>query len=155
MEDTDRTLSLVSKTGDKFEVSYTAGAFDRRKLIVDCWCLYSFPLNNACLYTAKLSQLVSDATEKFEDCDTTPPVEILKVESECLAKVIDFLMHYQQDPLEEIKTPLSDNTFNGVVKQPWYREFVAVDNPMLFDLVTAANFMAIRECDIYMHSCSS
>jgi len=64
-------------------------------------------------------------------------------------------MHYQQDPLEEIKTPLSDNTFNGVVKQPWYREFVAVDNPMLFDLVTAANFMAIRECDIYMHSCSS
>jgi hypothetical protein len=48
--------------------------------------------------------------------------------------------------LNEIKTPLEDNTFEGVVKQEWYRNFVLeVDNPMLFDLVTAANFMAIRE----------
>jgi hypothetical protein len=28
MEETDRTLSLVSKTGEKFEVSYKAGEFD-------------------------------------------------------------------------------------------------------------------------------
>jgi S-phase kinase-associated protein 1 len=123
MEDTDRKLSLVSKTGDKFEISYSA---------------------------AKLSQLVSDATEKFESDDDnssviTPPVEILKVESDCLAKVVEFMEHYEKEPLEEIQTPLADNTFEGVVKQAWYREFVAVDNPMLFDLVTAANFMAIRE----------
>jgi hypothetical protein len=94
---------------------------------------------------AKLSQLVSDATEKFDDQDTTPDVEILKVESECLKKVVEFLEHYDKEPLDEIKTPLNDNTFEGVVKQEWYREFVSVDNPMLFDLVTAANFMAIRE----------
>ena len=94
---------------------------------------------------AKLSQLVSDATEKFSESESTPPVEILKVESECLAKVVEFLNHYEKEPLEEIKTPLADNTFEGVVKQDWYRDFVAVDNPMLFDLVTAANFMAIRE----------
>jgi S-phase kinase-associated protein 1 len=117
MEETDRTLSLVSKTGEKFEVSYKA---------------------------AKLSQLVSDATEKFDDQDTTPDVEILKVESECLKKVVEFLEHYDKEPLDEIKTPLNDNTFEGVVKQEWYREFVSVDNPMLFDLVTAANFMAIQ-----------
>eukprot|EP00956_Cyclotella_meneghiniana_P042714 scaffold249306_cov73-Cyclotella_meneghiniana.AAC.1 len=93
---------------------------------------------------AKLSQLVSDATEKFSESESTPPVEILKVESECLAKVVEFLNHYEKEPLEEIKTPLADNTFEGVVKQDWYRDFVAVDNPMLFDLVTAANFMAIQ-----------
>ena len=97
-------------------------------------------------HTAKLSQLVSDATEKFEESDEpTPPVEILKVESECLAKVVEFLNHYDKETLVEIQTPLPDNTFEGVVKQKWYREYVKVDNPMLFDLVTAANFMAIRE----------
>ena len=69
----------------------------------------------------------------------------LKVESECLEKVVEFLKHYEHEPLKEIKTPLEDNTFEGVVKQEWYRNFVQVDDPMLFDLVTAANFMAIRK----------
>ena len=99
-------------------------------------------------FTAKLSQLVSDATEKFTEEETSitpPPIQILKVESECLAKVVEFLNHYETEPLDEITTPLTDNTFEGNVKQEWYREFVTVDNPMLFDLVTAANFMAIRE----------
>lgn len=97
---------------------------------------------------AKLSQLVSDATEKLEDDPSSEShdVEILKVESECLQKVVEFLNHYEEEPLVEITTPLRDNTFEGVVKQEWYRSFVAgVDNAMLFDLVTAANFMAIRE----------
>lgn len=59
---------------------------------------------------------------------------------------MEFLVHHLEEPLAEIKTPLEDNTFDGVVKQQFYRDFVkGVDQPMLFDLVTAANFMAIRE----------
>ncbi|KAL3790514.1 hypothetical protein HJC23_007663 [Cyclotella cryptica] len=92
----------------------------------------------------KLSQLVFDASENKED-EECSDVPILKVESECLEKVVEFLKHYEQEPLKEIKSPLEDNTFEGVVKQEWYRNFVQeVDSPMLFDLVTAANFMAIQ-----------
>lgn len=59
---------------------------------------------------------------------------------------MEFLVHHLEEPLAEINTPLEDNTFDGVVKQQFYRDFVkGVDQPMLFDLVTAANFMAIRE----------
>jgi hypothetical protein len=164
MEDTDRKISLVSKTGDKFEISYKAGEFQKScrylsflhcslktasslPLLFHRCC----PLHTYQTFSAKLSQLVADATEKFEsDCDDDTndkptPVDILKVESDCLDKVVEFLNHYEKEPLEEIVTPLADNTFEGVVKQQWYREFVNVDNPMLFDLVTAANFMAIRE----------
>ena len=84
--------------------------------------------------------------EDDEDNESPEDVEILKVDSPCLEKVVEFLKHYQEDALKDIKTPLEDNTFDGVVKQVWYQDFVkGVDQPMLFDLVTAANFMAIRE----------
>lgn len=58
---------------------------------------------------------------------------------------MEFLIHYHSEPLTEIKTPLDDNTFEGNVKQEWYQNFLkGIDQPMLFDLVTAANFMAIQ-----------
>ena len=102
------------------------------------------PLNHLSLFpTAKLSQLVSDAIDSEDTSKSS--LSLPKVESPTLAKVVDFLHHYDSDPLVDITTPLTDNTFEGNVKQEWYRQFVSVDNPMLFDLVTAANFMAIRE----------
>lgn len=147
MEDTTKTLNLVSKTGDKFELSYEAGevAGYLRLRVLSASRSSRFTSQFCLLLKAKLSQLVFDASENKEDDDDSD-VPIIKVESECLKKVVEFLKHYEQEPLNEIKTPLEDNTFEGVVKQEWYRNFVLeVDNPMLFDLVTAANFMAIRE----------
>lgn len=115
------TIKLISRSGDSFELPYAA---------------------------AILSQTVKDAQSCEDDEENENPddVEIVKVESRCLEKVVEFLVHHLEEPLAEIKTPLEDNTFDGVVKQQFYRDFVkGVDQPMLFDLVTAANFMAIRE----------
>ena len=120
MADAGATIKLISRTGDAFELPYVA---------------------------ARLSQTVKDAQPCEEEDDNEQPedVEIVKVDTPCLEKVVEFMKHYHEEPLEEIKTPLEDNTFDGVVKQEWYREFVkGVDQPMLFDLVTAANFMAIQ-----------
>ena len=73
-------------------------------------------------------------------------VEISKVDSACLEKVVEFLKHYHDEPMTEIITPLEDNTFDGVVKQQWYRDFInGVDQPLLFELLMAANFMSIRK----------
>ena len=102
---------------------------------------------------ARLSQTVKDAQPcEDDDGESEDPedVEIVKVDSPCLEKVVEFLKHYDDEALKEIKTPLEDNTFDGVVTQEWYRDFVkGVDQPMLFDLVTAANFMAIREFSLF------
>eukprot|EP00571_Detonula_confervacea_P010313 CAMPEP_0172300016 /NCGR_PEP_ID=MMETSP1058-20130122/2196_1 /TAXON_ID=83371 /ORGANISM="Detonula confervacea, Strain CCMP 353" /LENGTH=179 /DNA_ID=CAMNT_0013009671 /DNA_START=36 /DNA_END=575 /DNA_ORIENTATION=+ len=114
------TIKLISRTGDPFELPYVA---------------------------ARLSQTVKDAQPCEDDDENESPedVEIVKVDTPCLEKVVEFLKHYNEDALKEIKTPLEDNTFDGVVQQVWYRDFVkGVDQPMLFDLVTAANFMAIQ-----------
>ena len=101
---------------------------------------------------AKLSHTVKDAQgidDDTEDPEKPEDVNILNVDSQCLEKVVEYLNHYMKEPMEEIKTPLEENTFEGVVKQQWYQDFVAVvagvDQPMLFDLVTAANYMAIRK----------
>ena len=91
---------------------------------------------------ARLSQTVKDAQpfEEGDDDDAEPEdVEIVKVDTACLEKVVEFLKHYNEENLTPIKTPLEDNTFDGVVTQEWYRDFIkGVDQPMLFDLVTAA-----------------
>ena len=96
---------------------------------------------------ARLAHVVRDANDENDDGDIDSPedVEILKVNSPCLEKVVEFLKHYHEEALTEIKTPLEDNTFEGNVKQEWYQNFLkGIDQPMLFDLVTAANFMAIQ-----------
>lgn len=102
---------------------------------------------------ARLSHVVRDAQAEEDDgvIDTPEDVQIIKVESRCLEKVVEFLKHYHEEPLVEIKTPLEDNTFEGNVKQEWYQNFLkGIDQPMLFDLVTAANFMAIRKFILFV-----
>jgi hypothetical protein len=91
--------------------------------------------------------VVKDAQACEEDETASPEdVELIKVESACLEKVVEFLKHHEKEPMNQITTPLEETTFDGVVTQEWYRDFIkGLDQSMLFDLVTAANFMAIRE----------
>ena len=76
---------------------------------------------------ARLSQTVKYAQpfEEGDDDDAEPEdVEIVKVDTACLEKVVEFLKHYNEENLTPIKTPLEDNTFDGVVTQEWYRDFI-------------------------------
>lgn len=42
-----------------------------------------------------------------------------------------------------IETPLKSSKLEDLV-QPWYAEYVQVEQSLLFELVTAANFMDIK-----------
>lgn len=46
--------------------------------------------------------------------------------------------------MTNITTPLKSNRIEEIV-QEWYAEFVDVEQMMLFELVTAANFMDIKQ----------
>ena len=117
------TVKLVSMDGVEFILPYTA---------------------------AKISQTAKDA-QGIDGDDSKDPekpfdVNILNVKSKCLEKVVEYLNHYLKEPMDEIKTPLEENTFEGCVKQQWYQDFVVgVDQAMLFDLVKAANYMVISK----------
>ncbi|KAL7502472.1 hypothetical protein ACHAXN_000648 [Cyclotella atomus] len=50
--------------------------------------------------------------------------------------------------MKKINTPLIDHTFEGVVKQQWYRDYVEVDDLLLSEMLAAADFMDIGDDEI-------
>jgi S-phase kinase-associated protein 1 len=98
---------------------------------------------------ASLSEVLSDAFDPDEYMDSsgedTTPIDVTKIRAACLQNVIDYLTHYQQDPMTEITTPLDGDTLQEIIKQDWYRRFIeTIDLSMVFQLVTAANYLNIK-----------
>ena len=77
--------------------------------------------------------------------DKKVEVPLPNVGTNTLKKVIEYLAHYQEDAMQTIQSPLQADTFDGVVPQQWYRDFVNVERTELFELVSAANYMEIGE----------
>ena len=80
-----------------------------------------------------------DDDEDMED----KKVPLPNVSADVLRKVIEFGKHYQEEQMTPIQTPLKSSKIEELV-QPWYADFVKVDQVLLFELVTAANFMDIK-----------
>jgi len=102
---------------------------------------------------AKLSKLIAEAVfdddddaddEDDEDDADNEIVDIPKVKSECLRKVIEFCEQYVKEPLNPITHTMEADSFDEIVTQEFYRDFVTVEQPLLFQLVQAANFMNIQ-----------
>ena len=60
---------------------------------------------------ASIAELVQDVPK--EDGDVTE-IEITRVTSACLEKVVQFMEHYNEEPMTDIPTPLGASTFNEV-----------------------------------------
>eukprot|EP00541_Cyclophora_tenuis_P015419 CAMPEP_0116551230 /NCGR_PEP_ID=MMETSP0397-20121206/5851_1 /TAXON_ID=216820 /ORGANISM="Cyclophora tenuis, Strain ECT3854" /LENGTH=158 /DNA_ID=CAMNT_0004076117 /DNA_START=58 /DNA_END=531 /DNA_ORIENTATION=+ len=89
---------------------------------------------------ASLSQLVRDSME-----DDSDAINVMRVDSTCLEKVVEFLVHHDEEAMKEIPTPLGGNKFEEIVTQDWYQNFVTrEERDMIFDLLTAANYMGIK-----------
>jgi S-phase kinase-associated protein 1 len=78
-----------------------------------------------------------------EGDEDTQEIPLPNVKASVLQKVIDFCTHYREDPMNEIQKPLKSSVMNEVVQQ-WYADFVSVEQPMLFELILAANYMDIK-----------
>eukprot|EP00565_Helicotheca_tamesis_P001311 CAMPEP_0185728100 /NCGR_PEP_ID=MMETSP1171-20130828/3570_1 /TAXON_ID=374046 /ORGANISM="Helicotheca tamensis, Strain CCMP826" /LENGTH=167 /DNA_ID=CAMNT_0028396771 /DNA_START=164 /DNA_END=667 /DNA_ORIENTATION=- len=110
------TVNLVSKEGDSFEVPISV---------------------------AKMSKLVETTIDEDVDEDETQEIPLPNVKATVLNKVIEFCTHYKEEPMTQITTPLKSSKIEEVV-QKWYADFVKVEQVLLFELVTAANFMDIK-----------
>lgn len=68
------------------------------------------------------SDLVRHAVTDGDDEDDDPgddikeiePIKMIRVNSPCLKKVVEFLMHHSEDPMHEIAHPLPADTFEQV-----------------------------------------
>lgn len=94
---------------------------------------------------AKMSKMVETALveECDEDCQEIP---LYNVRSEVLQKVIEYCTHYKMvEEMNPIVTPFKSPKIEDSVQQ-WYADFISpltLDRILLFELVTAANFMDI------------
>uniref|UniRef100_A0A7S1ZVL1 S-phase kinase-associated protein 1 n=1 Tax=Trieres chinensis TaxID=1514140 RepID=A0A7S1ZVL1_TRICV len=116
--DTEETgnVNLVSKEGDVFEVPVAV---------------------------AKMSKLVETTIDDDGD-DEVQEIPLPNVKATVLAKVIEYCTHYKtEEAMNPIQTPLKSSKIEEVV-QKWYADFVKVEQVLLFELVTAANFMDIK-----------
>ena len=84
-----------------------------------------------------------DGDDDDDDEDEVREIPLPNVEDAVLKKVIDYCTHYQEEEMTKIQTPLISNKIEDMV-QPWYANFVMVEQTLLFRLVTAANFMDIK-----------
>lgn len=89
-----------------------------------------------------MSKLVQDSIDEDEDVSNAQ-IPLPNVKSSVLHKVIEFCEYYQKEEMTAIQTPLKSAKLEDLV-QPWYAQYVKVDQVMLFELVTAANFMDIK-----------
>ena len=96
---------------------------------------------------AKMSTLVAttidDDDDDEDDEEDLKEIPLPNVKDSVLVKVIEYCTHYKDDPMTAIQTPLKSSKIEELV-QPFYAEFVKVDQSLLFELVTAANFMDIK-----------
>mmetsp|Transcript_6286 Transcript_6286/g.11878 ORF Transcript_6286/g.11878 Transcript_6286/m.11878 type:complete len:166 (+) Transcript_6286:171-668(+) len=100
-----------------------------------------FPVD---MEVAKMSELVKSMLEDIEEGDEeVTEIPLPNVRSQILKKVIEFCQHYKEEPMNEIEKPLKSSEMSEVV-QRWYADFIAVEQPVLFELILAANFMDIK-----------
>ena len=93
---------------------------------------------------AKMSTLVATTIDDdADDEDEVREIPLPNVKDSVLSKVIEYCTHYKEEPMTAIQTPLKSSKIEDLV-QPWYTNFVKVDQALLFELVTAANFMDIK-----------
>lgn len=110
-------------------------------------------------YSGLLSRMIDDDNQNEAQFITLPPLS--NVSSAILSKVIEFLEHYEMDPMSEIEKvnrafhithrpynifliqPLK-STIVGDVVQAWYANFIGgLHQEVLFELILAANYMDI------------
>mmetsp|Transcript_5758 Transcript_5758/g.7561 ORF Transcript_5758/g.7561 Transcript_5758/m.7561 type:complete len:187 (-) Transcript_5758:147-707(-) len=129
-EPTTHMVTLVSLDDHKFTLPEKAAALSE---------MVSHALNLS-------DDAEEDEAEENEDGDAAPKtVELLKVTSRCLEKVVEFMKHHYEEKMNEIPMPLPGNNFDECMSQEWYRNFVReMDRDMIFEILGAANYLNIK-----------
>jgi len=122
MEEETGVVKLVSKEGDVHEV----------------------PLAVAKMSTLVATTIDDDEEDEDDDEEIDREIPLPNVKDSVLTKVIEYCTHHTTvEAMTQIQTPLKSSKIEDLV-QPWYADFVKIEQSILFELVTAANFMDIK-----------
>ena len=88
-----------------------------------------------------LSIMLKNDNEDEEEEGATLPLP--NVDSNCTEKIIEFMKYYHENKMDDIEKPLKSSNLNEII-QPWYADFIDVEEELLFSLINAANYMDIQ-----------
>ena len=80
----------------------------------------------------------------IDDSGDDEDYPVPNVKKEILEKVIEFCIHLKEEPLQEIEKPLKTNDIKDVVSE-WYGTFISVTMAELYDLITAALYLDVKD----------
>ena len=89
------------------------------------------------------SETIPENDDEIDDTDLDCP----KVSGEVLEKIVEYCVHYQEDPMKPIEFKSNENqeTLEEVIGQEWYLTFIKqFSRDQLFPLIAACNFLDIQ-----------
>lgn len=117
MEGSDAIVRLKCKDGKVFEITENEGS---------------------------ISEFLREAIQKKGEDGC---IDVEKVKSDCLEKVVSYLKHYAIEKMNDIQSLHDESTLDEVIDQKWYQDFVSdeqLDRSILFEVMAAANHMGIK-----------
>ena len=88
---------------------------------------------------AKRSVFIKEYINDFPDAD----IEFSNINYNTLLKIKEYLEHYENSEPKRIAMPLPNNNFKECVDD-WDYNFIDLKNEDIFEIMNAANFMAIQ-----------
>ena len=77
--------------------------------------------------------------------DKSEPITLPNVSRKILDKCMEFIQHFDEDPLPEIEKPLKTNKLSDVVPE-WYGNYIeTMVVEELYEVILAANYLNIRD----------
>ena len=79
----------------------------------------------------------------IDDSGTDDQIPLPNVKRPILEKVIDFCKHLKDHQAPEIEKPLKSTDMQSVV-DPWYADYINLEQEVLFELIMASNYLDIK-----------
>mmetsp|Transcript_14049 Transcript_14049/g.17077 ORF Transcript_14049/g.17077 Transcript_14049/m.17077 type:complete len:239 (-) Transcript_14049:299-1015(-) len=73
-------------------------------------------------------------------------ITLPKVNSTILTQIINFMKHYNNEPLHPITAPFQGSKLSDIITQEWYLNFIQSiqEKQLIFQLISSADFMDIE-----------
>ena len=89
----------------------------------------------------KASKMSGTIKDLIDDAGTLNPIPLPNITGKTLAKVIEYCKYHTEHPT--VEGAKDEKHTNDII--PWDMEFCKVDQPTLFELILAANFLDIKD----------
>lgn len=88
----------------------------------------------------KVARLSDTIKNLIEDAGIEMPIPLPNVTAKTLTKVVEFCKHYIENPPAAKEEEEKEKEITG-----WEKDFCNIDQPMLFELILAANYLDIKQ----------